>query len=370
MRKKIIVSIVVFLVLILAGVAIWGFSSGKFAGWADTGPAEIDIFTHDSNNNTVGFVDILVSSDNQNYSSVGQTQSNGHLIYQDLAFQNHTLYLKASKPYHSVSPEYRQLSVSSGNKYNTDFTVTPIAQDLTKGKLKGRVTESGTTNPINGAFIYVSNDKTGFSNAQGDYGIADINPGTYDVKVRRNDYQDAHSTAIISAGQETTLNFTLTKKSSPTPTPSNSSSPSPSTQPDSTKFTFIAEIVDAANTNSLVGGAKVEISPNPIINNVYGWEETSTDQPADETKYDKVNLKRANLVAEDLLQPTPDCNSKNTTYTVTYTHPDYQTYTPQTFNCGEIKFDQKLQTYLYNAGRVELKKIPLLSIKGTVSSYS
>ncbi|MCX6811579.1 MAG: carboxypeptidase regulatory-like domain-containing protein, partial [Candidatus Berkelbacteria bacterium] len=274
-------------------------------------------------------------------------------------FQNHTLYLKASKPYHSVSPEYRQLSVSSGNKYNTEFTVTPIAQDLTKGKLKGKVTESGTNNPINGAFIYVSKTNTGFSNAQGDYGIADIAPGTYTVKAIRNDYQDAQGTAVITANQETALNFTLSKKA--VPTPSQSSSPSPSTQPDSTKFTFIAEIVDATDTDSLVGGVKVEISPNPIINNVYGWEETSTDKPADETKYDK-----ANLVAEDLLQPTPDCSSKNTTYAVTYTHPDYQTYTPQTFNCSEIKFDQNLQTYFYNAHRISLSKKLTFIVRGEV----
>ncbi|MCX6811689.1 MAG: carboxypeptidase-like regulatory domain-containing protein, partial [Candidatus Berkelbacteria bacterium] len=344
--------IIALVVIALVAVGLWAYKSGKLAGLADVGPAEIDVYTKDSSGNPVGFVDILVSSDGQNYFPASpplQTQSNGHVIYSDPVFQNHTLYLKASKPYHSVSPEYRQLSVSSGNKYNTDFTVTSSVTNPSKGKLKGKVLESDTNNPINGAYIYVSNTKTGFSNSQGDYGVIDINPGTYSINVTRNDYQDAHGTAVITANQETTLNFTLTKKAiSPSPSRSSSASPSPSTQPDRNNFIFTAEVIDQ-DTQQLIKDVKVSIKINPSINGAVETTNTTKDAPVDTSKYGNNNL-----LAK---VPYPsDCYSYNTKYTVEFSHPVYETRTLPDFYCSDIHFSDNLQIYFYNAHKISLKE--------------
>ena len=136
MRKKQIyalIGIILATILIVAGA--WALKSGKFAGLADAGPAEINVYAKNSNGIGLNQVDIFLSNDNSHYTFIGKTDANGHFTYLDISSQNHISYFKASLPYHSSIPEYRQLYVIPGKIYNIDFTLTPVTSDPSKGKV-------------------------------------------------------------------------------------------------------------------------------------------------------------------------------------------------------------------------------------------
>ena len=193
MKQRIYGLVGIILATILLVCGAWAIKAGKFAGLADVikqgGPAQINISTKDRSGSPISSVDLYFSSDNANFTHNPdqKTDSSDHYSYIDLAPQDHTLYFYAQKSNYSVEPSLITLAVSPGKSYSKDFTLT--AKDSSKGELKGRVTESDTGNPINGAYIYVSNKSTGYSDQDGNYDIINITPGVYTVAATRNDYQ-------------------------------------------------------------------------------------------------------------------------------------------------------------------------------------
>jgi len=81
---------------------------------------------------------------------------------------------------------------------------------LPLGAIAGTVTDALTENPIPGATV-IAGDYTNTTDAEGQYSIADVLAGTYDVIVYAEGYESSSLANInVTAGETTTLNFTLT----------------------------------------------------------------------------------------------------------------------------------------------------------------
>ncbi|RLG44454.1 MAG: hypothetical protein DRN81_04555, partial [Thermoproteota archaeon] len=82
------------------------------------------------------------------------------------------------------------------------------------GTLKGKVTDKNTGTPIEGALIEANSHQT-TTNSSGDYIITNLLPGNYTVTASKEGYYSSTATAEILANQTTTLNFQLTKDTTP-----------------------------------------------------------------------------------------------------------------------------------------------------------
>jgi len=87
-------------------------------------------------------------------------------------------------------------------------------EGVATGTLKGKVTDEDAGQPIAGATVTANSHQT-TTNSTGDYIIANLLPGNYTVTASKDGYYPSTATAEILANQTTTLNFTLTKDTTP-----------------------------------------------------------------------------------------------------------------------------------------------------------
>ncbi len=113
--------------------------------------------------------------------------------------------------------------VASAPNYSTDFVGAKVTSNTTTtanlalnplpGALMGKVTGADTTNPIPTARIEVRNGPilvaTTFTDAQGNYQISGLEPGTYTVTASAAGYEQQSKNATINVNAITTLNFAL-----------------------------------------------------------------------------------------------------------------------------------------------------------------
>ncbi|RLJ03869.1 MAG: hypothetical protein DRP08_02850, partial [Candidatus Aenigmatarchaeota archaeon] len=87
-------------------------------------------------------------------------------------------------------------------------------EGVATGTLKGKVTDKETGLPIVGATVTANSHQT-TTNSSGDYIITNLLPGNYTVTASKAGYYSSTATAEILANQTTTLNFQLTKDTTP-----------------------------------------------------------------------------------------------------------------------------------------------------------
>ncbi|SMO81786.1 SusC/RagA family TonB-linked outer membrane protein [Fodinibius sediminis] len=80
-------------------------------------------------------------------------------------------------------------------------------------QVNGTVTDDATGEPIPGANIYISELQTGAAtNAEGQYEITDIEPGTYTLVASYVGYEEYETTFNISEGQSLTMDIALSQR--------------------------------------------------------------------------------------------------------------------------------------------------------------
>ncbi len=170
---------------------------------------------------------------------------------------------------------FKSITLSAGGSAVADFELVP-----TPATLMGTVLDAVTTNPISGATVQVFSGTTQVASTDtdgtGNYTIAMLAPGNYTVRCSAQFYQTAVSGALISAGVNT-LNFLL--------------------NPDTGAIE--GQVTDAINGQPL-GGATVEVKQGGVV------VATLLTDPS------------GLYNADDLLPGS---------YTVTASHPGYQTKT-------------------------------------------
>ena len=87
----------------------------------------------------------------------------------------------------------------------------PAALEAQTGRIAGTITDASQS-PLASATITIAATRQGaVSDAQGRYVIVNVAPGTYDVRVQRiGDRMEVFSNIVVTAGQETRLDATLT----------------------------------------------------------------------------------------------------------------------------------------------------------------
>lgn len=80
---------------------------------------------------------------------------------------------------------------------------------LTKGQMMGRVTNAASGNPLPDASVSISGQPSVKTDAQGNYALTALNPGSYQVSVKRNGYTSEARTITIRAGSPTRQDFAL-----------------------------------------------------------------------------------------------------------------------------------------------------------------
>ncbi len=99
----------------------------------------------------------------------------------------------------------QSVAVVSGTTAVANFA---LATATTTGTISGRVTNVSTGAPIAGARV-TAGTRTAFTDANGNYTIANLSPGTYTVTATATGYRRVRKTATVSAGLTTTVNFAL-----------------------------------------------------------------------------------------------------------------------------------------------------------------
>ena len=112
---------------------------------------------------------------------------------------------------YSNEPDYPNGRINLGAYGNTEEA--SFGSSLSTGTLKGKVTDKDTGSPIEGALIEANSHQT-TTNSTGDY-ILSLPVGNYTVTASKEGYYLSTATAEILANQTTTLNFQLTKDTTP-----------------------------------------------------------------------------------------------------------------------------------------------------------
>jgi TonB-linked SusC/RagA family outer membrane protein len=95
-------------------------------------------------------------------------------------------------------------SILAGNAVNAG------AQQQPRAAITGRITESGTNNPLPDANIVIAGTQHGArSDARGQYRISDVSPGTYTIRVTRLGYAAANRQITIAGAENAVADFIL-----------------------------------------------------------------------------------------------------------------------------------------------------------------
>jgi TonB-dependent starch-binding outer membrane protein SusC len=83
------------------------------------------------------------------------------------------------------------------------------------GRIRGRITESGTDRPVNDVQVTIAGSTLGaLSSANGEYTISNVPAGTHVLHVRRIGYARATRSVVVTSGGETRADFTMTQAAS------------------------------------------------------------------------------------------------------------------------------------------------------------
>lgn len=104
--------------------------------------------------------------------------------------------------------EVKTAVITSNSNTVVDFALDPLP-----GTISGTVTDANTTDPIPNATVFVVKDGmlfgVGVTDANGDYVIPSLPPGTYSVVCGADGYQTEFTTAVVSQNSVTVVNFAL-----------------------------------------------------------------------------------------------------------------------------------------------------------------
>src|SRR5215210_6677663 len=88
--------------------------------------------------------------------------------------------------------------------------VRPTAAQLPTGTIEGKVTEAGSNRPLPNAQVFVAGTTAGgVTSETGAYRITGAPARQVQVQVRLIGFAPIHKSAVVTAGQTTTLNFEL-----------------------------------------------------------------------------------------------------------------------------------------------------------------
>ncbi|MEW5804145.1 MAG: carboxypeptidase regulatory-like domain-containing protein [bacterium] len=103
-----------------------------------------------------------------------------------------------------ASVMYQDVTVTAGNTATRNITFSA------GGILKGKVTGESAEAPIESALVTIlENGKKAFTDSSGNYEIRGISEKTYTVKVNATGYAAKQSTIVITSGETTTQDFSL-----------------------------------------------------------------------------------------------------------------------------------------------------------------
>src|SRR6266516_1604586 len=83
------------------------------------------------------------------------------------------------------------------------------------GSIRGTVVSKDDHRPIPGAQVFVGANRASLTNESGEYVVADVPAGTYQVRVRLIGFGEATDTVTVTAGQVATADFALERKVMP-----------------------------------------------------------------------------------------------------------------------------------------------------------
>jgi protocatechuate 3,4-dioxygenase beta subunit len=99
-------------------------------------------------------------------------------------------------------------TVVAGQTATANIALTPLPPT---GTISGRVTDASNSQPIAGATVSTQPATASVTtDAQGNYSIANVNPGSYTVNAAKSGYQNGSAGATVVAGQTATANIALT----------------------------------------------------------------------------------------------------------------------------------------------------------------
>jgi hypothetical protein len=126
----------------------------------------------------------------------------------------------------------------------TPIPVMPWKATPTGGYLRGKVTDSDTSDPIyNATITVVGSGKSIKSDGEGKYAITYFSPGTYSVTCDAAGYTQAQANGVvITEGGVTTVNFSMGDTPTPTATPTSTPTPTPTPTPTATSTNAPPEI--------------------------------------------------------------------------------------------------------------------------------
>ncbi len=136
------------------------------------------------------------------------TNSSGNYTLSKVAPGTYTVTASANGHASRGSP----VTVTSGNTVTLNFQLNPTAA----GAITGQVTDSSTGAAISGATVSYSGGST-TTDSSGNYTLSNVAPGSYTVTAAATNYVSASSTASVTSGNATTLNFQLNPAPGNTP---------------------------------------------------------------------------------------------------------------------------------------------------------
>ena len=136
------------------------------------------------------------------WSKTVHSDSNGNYVCSGLIAGFYLIQEVVGSGY-DLSPSAHGWLIVPPNRPNRDFTTTPQY-----GLVGGKVTVQGTSNAIRNARVSVGG-RVGYTDANGNYSINNILPGTYNIYVSAGGYVDYRGSATILANASTTRNVSL-----------------------------------------------------------------------------------------------------------------------------------------------------------------
>ena len=117
----------------------------------------------------------------------------------------------------SFQQAWRTVAVRPGDSIRADFEnrdqTPPI--ERRKGQLTGRVSDSRTGAPIQGAMVSISGQRSLSTGADGSFAFANLAAGTYQVSVSKNGFTNDGRSVAIRGGETATASFKLSSNSRP-----------------------------------------------------------------------------------------------------------------------------------------------------------
>lgn len=104
------------------------------------------------------------------------------------------------------------VSVTAGQTTTRDFSLTPVP---TTGAISGTVRDATNANPIAGATVTLDGGATRTTLADGSYSFANVAAGSHTLSAARNGYVSDEKPASVTAGETTTVDFSLSPVQAP-----------------------------------------------------------------------------------------------------------------------------------------------------------